>query len=106
MAFEVYKPRGAKIEKQPLVTLSKNSLVMNKPAREKLRADSIELAYDKDANVIRIKSSEAGQTVKKTKVFAKGFYNHFGINKTGKFPVRYEENENALFVDLNQANLQ
>lgn len=102
MAFEIYKPRGERTERAPIVTLSKNSLVMNKQAREKLNAGAIELAYDRDGNIIRIKASEDGQSVKKTKVFAKGFYNHFGIEKKGKFKARYDENENALFVELNQ----
>ncbi|MDH7578815.1 MAG: hypothetical protein QHH75_13605 [Bacillota bacterium] len=103
MAFEVYQPRGERKSKLPIVSLSKNSLVMNKQAREQLKAeDSIELAYDRDANVIRIRASEDGLAIKKTKVFAKGFYNYFGITKTGKFVARYDENENALYVDLKQ----
>jgi hypothetical protein len=100
MAFEVYKPRGEKVDKIPLVSLSKNSIVLNKTSREKLNAESIELAYDGDTNMIRIKSSPDGQTLKKTKVFAKGFFNHFGISKKGKFAANYDEAENALFVEL------
>lgn len=100
MAFEVYKPRGEKAGKAPLVSLSKSSIVLNKISREKLNADSIELAFDNDTNTIRIKASPDGQTLKKTKVFAKGFFNHFGINKKGKFQANYDENENALFVEL------
>ncbi|TEB16490.1 hypothetical protein Psfp_01321 [Pelotomaculum sp. FP] len=100
MAFEVYKPRGEKVNKIPLVSLSKNSIVLNKTSREKLNATSIELAFDKDTNTLRIKESADGQTLKKTKVFAKGFFNYFGINKKGKFPANYDETENALFVEL------
>lgn len=102
MAFEVYKPRGEKSEKPPLVSLSKNSVVLNKPAREKLgKADQIELAFDKDAKLIRIKAvNEGGQLLKKTKVFAKGFFNYFGINKRGRFVANYDENEKAFFIKL------
>jgi hypothetical protein len=100
MAFEVYKPRGEKAGKVPLVSLSKNSIVLNKISREKLQAENVELAFDDDTNTIRIKASGEGQTVKKTKVFARGFFNHFGINKKGRYEARFEEEENALYVNL------
>jgi hypothetical protein len=100
--FEVYKPRSEKVEKTPLISLSKNSIVLNKTSREKLNAESIELAFDRDTNTLRIKASPDGQTLKKTKMFARGFFNHFGINKKGKFPARYDEEENALYVNLNE----
>jgi hypothetical protein len=99
MAFEIYKPR-VKREEKSIVSLSKNSIVLNKIAREKLNASSIELAYDRDTNLIRIKHSEDGQTVKKTKVFARGFFNQFNITKKGRFAAEFEEG--ALFVDLNK----
>jgi hypothetical protein len=38
--------------------------------------------------------------LKKTKTFAKGFFNQFGIDKKGKFAGRYDESEEAIFVDL------
>lgn len=100
MSFEIYKPRGEKIKKEIIVSLSKNSIVLNKHAREKLQAQKIELAYDKDTNTLRITASDDGQTLKKTKTFARGFFNHFGIDKKGKFTGRYDENENALYVDI------
>jgi len=100
MAFEIYKPRGEKIKKEFIVSLSKNSIVLNKHAREKLQAQKIELAYDKDTNTLRIKATDDGQTLKKTKTFARGFFNNFGIDKKGKFTGRYDENEEALFVDI------
>lgn len=102
MAFEVYKPRGEKASKAPLVTLSKNSIVLNKDARLKLNAEKVELAFDSDNRTIRVKASEDGQNIKKTKLFARGFYNHFNINVTGKYKAEYNENENALYVDLNK----
>ena len=105
MAFEIYKPRGEKAGKLPLVSLSKNSIVLNKISRAKLNAEKVELAYDGNANVIRIKASDEGQLMKKTKVFARGYFNHFGINKTGRFKAEYNQEENALYVDISQ-NLQ
>ncbi len=102
MAFEVYKPRGEKQEKQPVVSLSKTSIVLNNVAREKLNTDRIELAYDPETDMIRIKAAEnsSGMEVKKTKVFGKGFYNQFNIKKKGKFEAQYNKEENALYVQL------
>jgi len=102
MAFQVYKPRGERVPKLPLITISKNSIVLNKHAREKLNTEKVELAYDKEKNVIRIKATEDGQNIKKTKVFSRGFFNHFYITAKGKYQAKYDEKENALYVDLNQ----
>jgi len=103
MAFEVYKPRGERTPKLPLVTFSKNSIVLNKHAREKLNSEKIELAYDRETNTVRIKATEDGQNIKKTKVFSRGFFNHFDISVKGKYPAKYEEKENALYVNLNES---
>jgi hypothetical protein len=100
MPFEVYKPRGERVPKLPLVTISKNSIVLNKHAREKLGTEKVELAYDNEKNAIRIKATEDGQNIKKTKVFSRGFFNHFSITAKGKYQARYEEKENALYVNL------
>lgn len=102
MAFEIYKPRGERSEKPPLITISKNSIVINKPAREKLGSISqIELSFDRDTQTIRIRAAaEGGQTLKKTKVFAKGFFNHFNIDKRGKYVASFKENEKALYVKI------
>lgn len=100
MAFEVYKPRGERAEKAPIVSLSKNSIVLNNVAREKLAYDRIELAYDSETNTVRIKASENGVLMKKTKVFGKGFFNQFGITQRGKFAASFNPDERALYVEL------
>lgn len=99
MAFEVYRPRGERQEKAPIISLSKTSLVLNNIAREKLNCQRIELAYDRDINTIRIKGvDEGGLEIKKTKVFGKGFFNQFEIVQKGRFVARYEPSENALYA--------
>jgi len=105
IAFEVYKPRGERVPKLPLVTISKNSIVLNKHAREKLNTEKVELAFNKEKNIIRIKASEDGQNIKKTKVFGRGFFNHFYITSKGKYQADYDEEENALYVDLNKGTV-
>ncbi len=101
MAFEIYKPRGEKQEKAPIVSLSKTSVVLNNIAREKLDTDRIELAYDRDNKTIRIKAlDEGGMEIRKTKVFGKGFFNQFGIVQKGKFEARFDPDERSLYVEL------
>lgn len=102
MAFEVYKPRGGRNERIPVISLSKSSIVLNRVAREKLNSSNIEMAYDRENNIVRIKASENGVPLKKTKVFGKGFFNQFGISKRGKFKAEFNPDERALYVDLNQ----
>jgi hypothetical protein len=101
--WEIYKPKGERQQKTPLVSLSQTSMVLNKFAREKLLGTKkIELAFDKESDVIRIRpaENEFGIDLKKTKLFAKEFYNVFGIMQRGKFKATYNEKENALFVQL------
>ncbi|HBV98049.1 MAG: hypothetical protein JL50_00920 [Peptococcaceae bacterium BICA1-7] len=101
MSFEVYRPRGERAEKKPVVSLSKTSVVLNNVAREKLGSSRVELAYDKQSNVIRIKgATEGGIELKKTKMFGKGFFNKFGITQKGKFEAEYNPDEDALYVKL------
>lgn len=101
MAFEIYKPRGERQEKAPIVSLSKTSIVLNNVAREKLGTSRIELAYDRDTRTMRIRGvDEGGMEIKKTKVFGKGFFNQFGINKKGKFEAKFDSQDNSLFVRI------
>lgn len=101
MAFEIYRPRGERAEKVPIVSLSKSSIVLNNVARQKIGKNKIELAYDRDTKTLRIKAvDDGGLEMRKTKVFGKGFFNHFGINKKGKYEARYEPGENALYANL------
>ena len=102
--FEVYAPRSKKEDKQkdgPEIKISKQSIVLNKKARSLLPAESLELSYDKSSKTIRIrKADEGGLNMKKTKVFAKGFLEHFDIQDKGKYKAEYKEDENAFFVKL------
>ncbi len=71
---------------KPVIKISKQSIVFNKLARKLLdNPKSIELSYDKKTHLIRIRSSieDKGLIIKKTKVFAKGFMEHFRITAKG-----------------------
>lgn len=101
LAFEVYKPRGEKTEKAPVVSFSKSSIVLNNVAREKLNSQNVELAYDDETKMVRIRAVEnGGMQIKKTKVFGKGFFKHFGINPQGKCEASFNEQERALYVNI------
>jgi hypothetical protein len=102
--FEVYAPRSkreAREKEGPEIKISKQSIVLNKKARILLQAESLELAYDKGGKIIRIrKADEGGLNMKKTKVFAKGFLEHFNIKEKGKYRAEFKEDENTFFVKL------
>jgi len=101
MAFEVYKPRGEKSEKKAVVSLSKTSVVLNNVARDFLNAKRVEIAFDRESNLMRIASvTEGGLEIKKTKMFGKGYFNQFAITKRGKFEARFDLEQKALFVQL------
>jgi hypothetical protein len=105
MAFEVYRPRtrATTKAKRLVIRLSKNSIVLNKLAREKLNnPEFIELAFDTETGTIRIMPAGkvGGIAVKKTKVFAKGFLEHFKITELGNYVVDYNAEENAIYVSL------
>jgi flagellar hook protein FlgE len=101
--FEVYVPRSREAKKKdmPEIKISKQSIVMNKKARNLIQADRLELAYDKDGKTIRIRRAEEnGINMKKTKVYAKGFLEHFNIQEKGRFLADYEEDEDSLYVKV------
>jgi hypothetical protein len=105
MPFEVYKPRSKGKEREPklIVSLSKNSIVLTKPVREKLQhPEYLELAYDNESATIRIRPStkDQGMPIKNTKISAKSFYDHFNVSIYGKFFADYNTEENALYVSL------
>jgi hypothetical protein len=103
MVFEIYHPitKKEKVPK-PIVRLSNNSLILNKVSREQLNSpERVELAFDSDTNIMRIRPSADGEnTVKKTKVAAPGFFKQFEISATGKYFADYNQDENALYVNL------
>jgi hypothetical protein len=102
--FEVYAPRSKKEAKDkecPEIKISKQSIVLNKKARILLQAESLELAYDKTGKIVRIrKADEGGLNLKKTKVFAKGFLEHFNIKEKGKYKAEFKEDERTFYVKL------
>ena len=101
MAFEIYKPRGQRFEKVPIISLSKTSIVLNTIARERIGTNRIELAFDPSSKTLRVRGvTEGGIEMRKTKVFGKGFFNYFGINQKGKFEARYNPTENSLYAPL------
>lgn len=61
------------------------------------------LVYVRVVNYYLVLPTLNSEEPKKSKIFAKGFYKHFGITKTGKFAVKYIPEENTIYVDLNKS---
>lgn len=99
MAFEVYKPR---IKKGNVISLTKNHIVMKPEMVERLNALSVELAYDRETNMIRIKPAEpeTGFSINKNKIGARGFFKYFDIDRKGKYPVKFDEADGSFYIDL------
>jgi len=102
MSFVVYQPtRRKKKEKQALVSFSKSSIVLNKVTRAKLNCIEVELAYDRENKVLRIKKQIGSRIkIKKTKIDGKTFFKFFDIQSKGKYNAIFDENEEAVFVYL------
>jgi len=101
--FEVFVARTPRVAQVnvPSVKLSKQSISLNKTARELLcNPEFVSLAYDKNNHVIRIMPSESGIAVRKTKFRSKVFFSQFDIDVTGKYDGTYNEASQALFVSL------
>ncbi len=104
MSFEVYVPRARVKEKEPQIAIkiSRNSIVLNKNVRELLKQPTfVELAFDPGALKIRIRPiAVGGINLKKTKVYAKGFLEHFNIKNYGKYIAEYHEDDNSVYVNI------
>lgn len=103
MAFEVYKPR---IKKGNVISLTKNHIVMKPDMIEKLDTNTVELAYDRDTSVIRISPAEpeTGFSINKNKIGARGFFKYFEIDIKGKYPIKFDETEKVILVDISTKN--
>ncbi|MEW6726488.1 hypothetical protein ACP3TJ_12155 [Desulforudis sp. 1088] len=107
MAFEVFHPeQDIRLvrRRQPIVTLSKSAIKLNKMALDKLNAETVELAFDPATRVIRLKPAAKGFAIEKKKISSKGFFKYFGIDAQGKFPVRVDESDRSIYIDISQAD--
>ncbi|AQS58210.1 hypothetical protein [Desulforamulus ferrireducens] len=97
MAFEVYYPRS-----ENFVAVSKNHITLNRNLVAKLNADHVQLAYDRDAKIIRVSaaSPDSGLILNKTRIGAKGFLQYFGIESKGKFPATFNEEDKSIYIQL------
>lgn len=103
MAFEVYKPR---IKKGNVISLTKNHIVMKPDMIENLDTNTVELAYDRETSVIRISPAEpeTGFSINKNKIGARGFFKYFEIDIKGKYPIKFDEEEKTILIDISKKN--
>ncbi|SFH42418.1 hypothetical protein SAMN05660649_05153 [Desulfotomaculum arcticum] len=69
-----------------------------------VRADNVEIAYDKETNKLRIQDvDDGGMRVTKNKIGARGIFKYFNIGEVkGSFAADYNADDNAVYVDLNK----
>lgn len=107
MTFEVFFPEQETAlfrRKQPVVAIAKSSIRLNKTAYEELGAETVELAYDRQRETIRIKKVAQGFKIQNKKITSKGFFRHFGINVKGRFLAQYDPESESLLVELRQGH--
>lgn len=103
MAFEVYDFKKETQPSIPMLKLSKSTIVFNKHMREQLKTGKVEIAFDKKQKTLRIKpveSNEEGVEIQKTKIAARGFFKHFGIEIQGSFEGVWDDKEQAFMVKI------
>ncbi|MDI6906171.1 MAG: hypothetical protein QMC81_01610 [Thermoanaerobacterales bacterium] len=103
MAFIVFHPeQELKLirRRQPIVTLSRGAIKLNKMALDKLNSDTVEVAYDPELQLIRLRAAKKGFPIEKKKISGRAFFKHFNIDVLGKFPARYDEKGQCLLVDI------
>ncbi len=101
MAFEVYRPRSSS---ENLVSITKHHIRLGNKMADKLKGDQVEVAYDKDTNILRIRDTDGdGMKVTKNKIGSRGILNYFDINVAkGNYVAEYNPEDNAVYVDLNK----
>jgi len=99
MAYEVYIPRAIK---RDYVTLTKHHIRLGSNLVAKLDGDKVEVAFDSKNKKMRIRGVNGkGLTYTNNKIVASGIFRYFGINQKGVFDTNFDEEENAIIVNLN-----
>jgi hypothetical protein len=116
MEFEIFPPKPNKVSlhKTPYISINKFGRIMfSRSAKTNLKIPSdgfVEVAYNKDHNVIRLKISDTKEEnmhiIKNWKIFATDFCKHFNIINSGKFPINDKLQKGYLFIDLKDKKLQ
>lgn len=83
--------------------ISKNHITLGELAMDKIASDYAILGYDREGNTIAIKGVTKGEGFKITrrKINAKNFLNHFGIDVKGTYPVDYNDENQTMYIRLN-----
>lgn len=100
MAFEVYRPRSSN---ENLVSITKHHIRLGNKMADKFNGAQVEVAYDKDTNKLRIRSvDDGGMKITNNKIGARGIFKYFNLEGLkGNYPVELDENDNAIYVNLN-----
>lgn len=98
MAFKVYRPHIGDISNS--VNISKTHITISSDLKEKIKTNNVELAYDDEDGIIRIKPSNIGVKIKNGKIGAAGFLRGFKIDVKGKFEANYNDQDQCIYVNI------
>jgi hypothetical protein len=118
MAFEVFDKRMAPLAKAPSITIQKRGIFSINKAAHKLigEPDTVELLFDKDANIIAMRPSEEShaytvraqseRTAAQVILSATAFTQYYDINT--KVSRRYQPyaQDGMLCIDLNSPSVE
>lgn len=112
MGFEVFDKRSAPLAKAPSVTIQKRGIIsMNNAAHRLLKeAESVELLYDRDAEVIALRPStephaytlrqQSARSTGQAVVSATAFTQYFDIDTSVSRRFKPYEQDDMLCIDL------
>jgi len=102
MVFEKYKPSAFK-GGDYWVYLGNKDITMNAETRRRLKTEFIEIAYDKEFNVLKISASEESENsykLTKFKFSHRGLLQFFNIEERGYFKAEFNLEDRSIYVDL------
>ncbi len=100
MAFIEYIPTRGGLGPNS-AKLTKTHLILSPDIQDRLDGNNVAVAFDPELKVIRLKPVEAGGLkITDGKLQSKGFVRHFGIDTKGLFDAKWDDNEKAVFIDI------
>ncbi len=98
MVFIEYNPTRGGL-RPGSAKLTKTHLILSPDMQEKIGEANVAVAYDSDEKILRLTPVESGG-LKLTdgKLQSKGFTKYFGIDTKGLFDARWDDNEEAIFI--------
>lgn len=99
MTFKIYKPHF--LGNTNSASLNKSQITISPDLVDYITDTKfVELAYDDENEVIRIKPVEHGIKIYNGKMGAIGFFRNFRIKTGGQFNARYDSDDKCIYIML------